>query len=110
MFVPLFIHDNRMLAERAFYCMSQENQKAVRKKIASIRTAFYTNDICYENTCNSYKLLLPNRPCFCTDRSVSVDSNASAGTVIRQFPVGNDGILFGRKLQNAAVSDQMKLC
>ena len=109
-FVPLFIHDNRMLAERAFYCLSQEDQKAVRKKIVSAQTAFYINDICYENACNSYKLLLPNRPGFCTDRCVSIDSNGSAGTVIRQLPVGNDGILFSRKLQNAAVSDQMKLC
>ncbi len=71
---------------------------------------FYINDICYENACNSYKLLLLNRPCFCTDRCVSIDSNGSAGTVIRQLPVGNDGILFSRKLQNAAVSNQMKLC
>lgn len=92
-----------------FYLL-QKDQKAVRKKIASIRTAFYINDICYENACNSYKLLLPNRPCFCTDRCVSIDSNGSAGTVIRQLPVGNDGILFSRKLQNAAVSNQMKLC
>ena len=109
-FVPLVIYDNRMLAERAFYCLSQECQKAVRKKIVSAQTAFYINDICYENACNSYKLLLPNRPGFCTDRCVSIDSNGSAGTVIRQLPVGNDGILFSRKLQNAAVSDQMKLC
>ena len=53
---------------------------------------------------------LTYRPGFCTDRCVSIDSNGSAGTVIRQLPVGNDGILFSRKLQNAAVSDQMKLC
>lgn len=43
------IHDNSMLAERAFYFLSQECQKAVRKKIASIRTAFYTNDTRCEN-------------------------------------------------------------
>ena len=43
-FVPLFIYDNRMLAERAFYCLSQECQKAVRKKIVSAQTAFYINE------------------------------------------------------------------